>query len=238
MITENLIEKDKVYECDCMELMRVMAAQDFKVDCVITDPPYGINFSSHFRKEKFEVILNDNLGDEEFKKFLQDYFDGCYKILKEDSFLISFMGWSTIPKFNRAIKAAGFEIKSMPIWVKNNFGLGYYTRPQYEPMYLCLKGKPNPPETAISDVINCSRVPNLIHSCQKPVDLICKLLSTFTKKGDIVFDGFMGSFTTAVACHKLQRHFIGAEQDGKCYEVGKKRLKDFQSQISLFDVAS
>lgn len=77
MITKNLIEKDKVYECDCMELMRVMSVQDFKVDCVITDPPYGINFSSHFRKEKFEVILNDNLSDgkcyEVGRKRLKDF---------------------------------------------------------------------------------------------------------------------------------------------------------------------
>ena len=53
-----------------------------------------------------------------------------------------FMGWQTVSSFERALLGAGYKIKSMPIWVKNNFGIGYYTRPQYEPMYLCFKGTP------------------------------------------------------------------------------------------------
>lgn len=146
------------------------------------------------------------------------------------------MGWSTIPFFNKTLTAAGFEIKSMPIWVKNNFGLGYYTRPQYEPMYLCLKGNPKPPKTAISDVIQCAKVKDLIHSCQKPLPLIEKLIQTFCPVRGTVFDGFMGSGTTAVAAIHTVRNFIGFEIDKPTYETAQKRISCEMAQGSIFDI--
>lgn len=90
------------------------------------------------------------------------------------------------------LRAAGFQIKSMPIWVKNNFGIGYYTRPQYEPMYLAIKGNPPPPDTAISDVLNYPRVVKQVHTCEKPIPLLQRLISTFSREGDVIFDGFAG----------------------------------------------
>ncbi len=175
--------ENNIYNEDCLQAMADIP--DGAVDMVLTDPPYNIAFSSQRRKEKFEVIANDDLSDEDFDKLLHRYFAECYRIMKSDTCLISFMSWSTIPHFEKAIKAAGFEIKSMPIWVKNNFGLGFYTRPQYEPMYLALKGKPKPPTTAISDILRFAKVNSceLEHSCQKPLPLLEKLIETFAGGG-------------------------------------------------------
>lgn len=46
----------------------------------------------------------------------------------------------------------------------------------------------------------------------------------------------MGSCTTAVSCHRLQRKFIGFEKDKHNFEVGTARLKKAQSQLSIFDM--
>lgn len=130
-----------LYNADCITAMRTMPNEC--VDMVLTDPPYNINFVPQRTAER-GAILNDNLSAADFEKLLGDYFAECYRLLKPDTFAISFMSWATIPAFEKAIRAAGFQIKSMPIWVKNNFGIGYYTRPQYEPMYLAIKGTPAP----------------------------------------------------------------------------------------------
>ena len=230
-----MIECDHIYNKDCLEVIDELLNGGGCVDCVLTDPPYNINFSTQHRKENFDVIVNDNLSEAEFLTLLQNYFSGCYKLLKNDGFLITFMSWRTISQFEKALKAAGFAIKSMPIWVKNNFGIGYYTRPQYEPMYLCLKGNPKPPREAISDVIHCPRVKDLVHSCQKPVPLIMKLLQTFTNEGDIIFDGFIGSGTTAIAAAKTQRHYIGCEIDTATYKTATERVERETAQMSFFD---
>lgn len=232
-----MIEINNIYNMDCIELMNNMLNEGYKgkIDLVLTDPPYGISYQSPHRNEKFDVIDNDEKDDEKLLEIINTYFRLAYDLLKDDSFLITFMGWSTIPVFNKALKDAGFTIKSMPIWYKNNFGMGYYTRPQYEPMYLCFKGKPKPPKTAISDVIKASKVQDLVHSCQKPIDLLATLINTFSQPGELVFDGFGGSFSTCIASRKCGRNYISCEINKSLFEIGKNNLSDEVNQLSLFD---
>ena len=75
-----------------------------------------------------------------------------------------------------------------------------------------------------------------IHPTQKPLPVIEWILNKFTKDGDLICDPFMGSGTTAVACHKLNRRFIGFELDKEYYDLSTKRLETFKNQISLFDI--
>lgn len=76
---------------------------------------------------------------------------------------------------------------------------------------------------------------NEIHPTQKPLALWYELLRDNTNEGQIVLDTCMGSWTTAVACHKLNRRWIGFELDAGYYEKGKKRYEQFASQLSIFD---
>ena len=54
-----------------------------------------------------------------------------------------------------------------------------------------------------------------------------------TKPDDLILDPFMGSFTTAICCHRLGRHFIGAEKDEKYFAMGQKRLEDERRILRL-----
>ena len=228
------IEPNNIYNANCIEVLDEMIRDGQQVQFILTDPPYGINFVT--QRNDFGGIQGDDFTDENQVKLIYDYFERCYQVLENDKFLVSFMGWSTIPIFNDALTKAGFTIKSMPIWYKNVWGIGYYTRPQYEPMYLCIKGKPKPPQTAISDVIKADKVVDLIHSCQKPINLLSVLINTFSQPDDIVFDGFGGSFSTCVAARKCGRQYISCELDKKLFEIGKKNLWQEINQITLFDI--
>tara|TARA_B110000438_G_scaffold58876_1_gene58955 strand:+ start:2007 stop:3086 length:1080 start_codon:yes stop_codon:yes gene_type:complete len=64
------------------------------------------------------------------------------------------------------------------------------------------------------------------HPTQKPEALLYRILLASSQKGDIILDPFLGSGTTAVVAKKLQRNFIGFEQDKKYIKLAKKRLKD------------
>lgn len=72
------------------------------------------------------------------------------------------------------------------------------------------------------------------HPSQKPLALIRKMILEYTKEGDTVFDPFAGSGTTAVACLKEKRKFIGAEINNKYFDNAMKRIEYAQSQTSLF----
>lgn len=93
--------------------------------------------------------------------------------------------------------------------------------------YQKIKKKYHPDLVQPSDVLHFNVVPNRngkLHPTQKPVDLCEWLVKTYSNKGDVVLDPFMGSGTTGVACMNTCREFIGIEKDKKYFEIAKKRL--------------
>ena len=58
----------------------------------------------------------------------------------------------------------------------------------------------------------------------------------YSEQGDLVFDGFMGSATTAVAAAKMQRHYVGFEIGKEEYKNAIERIKRATTQGSIFDL--
>ena len=75
---------------------------------------------------------------------------------------------------------------------------------------------------------------NYHHPTQKPVNLIRWLVRTYTNEGDLVLDNCIGSGTTAVACLKEKRHFIGYEITKEYFDIAQERIKQEQMQLELF----
>ena len=73
-----------------------------------------------------------------------------------------------------------------------------------------------------------------LHPTQKPVSLMENLILTYTNEGDVVFDGYSGSGTTAIACAKTGRNFIGAEITEKYYNIAQNRINEFKNNMKLF----
>ena len=65
---------------------------------------------------------------------------------------------------------------------------------------------------------------NTPHPTQKPEKLIAKLILASSNKGDVVFDPFVGSGTTAVTAKKLGRRFVGIEKEKEYVALALKRL--------------
>jgi len=63
-----------------------------------------------------------------------------------------------------------------------------------------------------------------MHPTQKPVGLFEYLIRTYSNEGDLVFDGFGGSGTTAIAAHKSKRNFIVIEKERKYFDLATRRL--------------
>jgi hypothetical protein len=72
------------------------------------------------------------------------------------------------------------------------------------------------------------------HPSQKPINLIRELIQEYTSPGDTVFDPFSGSGTTAIACIKEKRNFIGCEINKEHYDNSIKRIKNLLAQPTLF----
>ena len=72
------------------------------------------------------------------------------------------------------------------------------------------------------------------HPTQKPVELIQYLIRTYSNEGDTILDNCMGSGTTAIACIREKRNFIGFELNKEYYDKACKRIKLEMMQPSLF----
>ena len=85
-----------------------------------------------------------------------------------------------------------------------------------------------------SNVLQYAKDTDGFHPTQKPVALIADLIRTYSNEGDTILDNCMGSGTTAVACIKEKRHFIGFELNKDYYDKACKRIDAEQRQLTLF----
>lgn len=84
---------------------------------------------------------------------------------------------------------------------------------------------------------NTSKLKNKAHPTQKPISLFEYLIKTYTNKNDIVFDGYSGGGTTAMACVNSNRNYICCEINTDYYNLSLKRLEKAmqEKQQELFD---
>lgn len=74
------------------------------------------------------------------------------------------------------------------------------------------------------------------HPTQKPTQLWVKILSLYTKEGDLILDPFAGSQSLRIACHKMKRDYIGFELDKEYYDKGCKWYNEVTAQMSIFNL--
>jgi site-specific DNA-methyltransferase (adenine-specific) len=73
-----------------------------------------------------------------------------------------------------------------------------------------------------------------LHPTQKPVALFGYLIKTYTNEGDLVLDNCIGSGTTAIACMRTGRNFIGIEKEQKYVDATNKRIEEQKQEMALF----
>jgi len=210
---------------ECLEEMDKLIEQWVKVDAIITDPPYWINFHSNRRviKKQFENIKNDNNLD-----WLDDYITKCFNILKNNSSLYVFCSWHNIDIFKQTIEKK-FKIKNIIVWVKNNHGSGDLKgsyAPKHEFIIYAHKGRSLFRKKRLSDVFNYPKVSSnkLLHPTEKNIDMLKVFIENNTDVNQIVLDPFMWSWTTWIACKNLNRDFIWIELDEKYFNIAKDRI--------------
>lgn len=235
-----MIERNKIYNMDCLAGIQNMLRGGVQVDCVITDPPYLINYKSNHRQNKehkfCQAIENDNNP-----QLIIDLMPLLYKVMKDNTPLYMFCGSDKIDFFKQQVEKF-FTIKNIIVWDKGNHTAGdleaQYGK-RYEFLIYANKGRAlfNERTKRYDDIWHFNRVAGneQIHQNQKPTDLLSRIINQHTKRGDLIFDPFMGSCATAVAAHRLQRDYIGFEIDGEYFKAGVERLNRELSQVSIFE---
>ena len=205
-------------------------------DMVVTDPPYNVAYEG--KTKEALTIENDSMGNDDFYKFLYDFYSALTTVVKKGSSIYVWHASSEIINFGKAMVDAGWLLKQQLIWVKNTMVMGRQDYQwKHEP---CLYGwLPGDSHKWYSDrkqttVINFDK-PNRNgeHPTMKPIGLFGYQIENSSKIGDIIIDAFGGSGTTMVACQQLKRRARVIEYDPKYCDVIVKRMLKLDDSLTV-----
>ena len=197
-----------LYHGDCLEIMPELEP----VDLVLTDMPYNLNFNG---------ITNDNRADyEEWAIGIINNFK------KETNNIVLFLGINNLH--------LTYFIK--PDWVACWFKPGSMTVSKcgfnnWQPIYIWGKRRYRGNDVFRAPIVVDKKNE---HPTPKPLKLISDLADLYSAEMETVLDPFLGSGTTAVACERLKRKWIGIEIEEKYCEIAAKRIEAERKQLKLF----
>ena len=254
-----MLERDKIYLGDCLELMKDIP--DKSIDCIICDLPYEVLNKNNANVQWDRIIPFEQLWGQ-YERVTKDnaaiilFAQGMFtaKMMMSNPKL-----WRYNLIWQKGGRCSGFlNAKKMPLREHEDIVVFYRKLPTYNPqMTKCephernhSRGRQEKEHTnrcygnfgksddIITDlkypksILNFKRPHPQVHPTQKPVSLIQYLIRTYSNEGDTILDNCMGSGTTAIACIREKRNFIGFELNPEYYEVCKKRI--LNEEYNLF----
>jgi DNA modification methylase len=206
--------KVELYLDDCMNVLQAID----KVDVVVTDPPYGIGELSAKNSTRSHMVSAKNYGD---------------------------YGWDV--KIEKAVIDAMLNISKHQVI----FGGNYYADWLPPSSSWIVWNKLNSGDFADCELAWTShkkairkidymwngmikQVPEeRFHPTQKPLIVMKWVIENYTNPGDTIFDPFMGSGTTGVACVMTGRNFIGCEISTDYFDIAQRRIENAKMQLRL-----
>lgn len=202
---------------DCLHVLKTLP--DNSVDCVVTDPPYGIGESGKKNVTRSNLASIKDYGDYKWDK--DRAADECISEARRVSRHQVFFGGNY---YTDLLPPSS----SWVVWDKNNSGdfadceLAWTSHKKAVRKFKWtwngfIKEKPE----------------QRFHPTQKPLALMIWVLEQYTQPGDTILDPFMGSGTTGVACVQAGRNFIGIEISEDYFEIARRRVEHAQAQMPL-----
>jgi len=207
--------------------LRLMAG--IKADMVFTDPPYNIDYGNiKHPKLKQRSIENDNMSAGDFREFCRAFIANIVLLNKGCIYMSGPPGPDGRIMFTEA--DAAFHCSTVIIWNKDRFtlGRGKYQN-KYEPIWFGWVSNGtgfygDRTQTNVWDIPRPKKSDD--HPTMKPVELVARAIQHASRESDTVLDLFLGSGTTMVASHQLNRRCFGMELDPKyCQVIIDRMLK-------------
>ncbi|HSW65372.1 MAG TPA: DNA modification methylase [Dissulfurispiraceae bacterium] len=220
---------DKKHRVELLDAVTGMQrCQDRFFDCIITDPPYGVN------AEDFRVQTTTNIHQyqddwKSIQPLLATFLNEARRVTKPQAHIYIFHDVQYFHLLKEMAREAGWDPWPRPlVWVKDT---GHIPRPHhgpkrlYETILYCLKG-----DRAVNhldgDVITCSNEKDRLHAAQKPVELYRNLLARSVYPGCYVLDPFCGSGTVFPAASALDCVAVGFDNDPAAVAMCVERMKN------------
>ena len=217
---------------------------DNSVHAVITDPPYGsggftlkdvlktskqkyVSSDSSYQKT-LPNIDGDSLHPMAWQQLMTDACNLAMRVLVDGGVLAMFIDWRNLGALQNVIHSAGFTMRGLAVWDKNNSSRPMRNGMKNQAEYIAWATKgtflKREKDVYLPGVFKYTTMTNgKVHITQKPIGLMRDLVELCYPDG-VIFDPFMGSGTTGLAALESGRSFIGCESVDHYFDVAKNRL--------------
>jgi len=210
---------------------------------MVTDPPYGIDYDPGWRRtarnadgklistgsgRAMGTVRNDTRAD----------WRDAWALFPGDVVYC----WSSamyLPESILSLEACGFERRTLIVWAKSHhtMGRGHYHSQDEECWYAVRKGRTGHwnggrKQTTVWQIEKPQKNDSG-HSTQKPVECMKRPIENNSVVGDVIYDPFMGSGTSIVACELTGRHCRGIEINPDYVDLALMRWQSFATQDAI-----
>lgn len=200
-----------------------------KADMVFTDPPYGVSYQSNkkTKSEKFDIIKNDDV-------FITEWINNLPLFSK--GFVFVWTSWKVLKQWIEFCEPIG-DLSNIIIWNKGGGGIGDLEKTfstDFE-VALCYHRGAKIIGKRLGSVWSVGKdsASSYLHPTQKPIELAAMAIQNILEINKICLDLFLGSGTTMVASHQLNRKCYGMELDPKYCQVIVDRMKKLDPSLVI-----
>jgi DNA modification methylase len=206
-------------DCRDKELLGRLMGKE-KINLICTDPPYGVAAVESKRNfhalSKDKEIANDHIqSDGEYRTFTREWLEAIAPYLASKNSAYVFNADKMVWPLRDGMLDAGFKVAQLLIWIKSQAVIGRLDyAPQHELILYGWRGTHKFHRSKDKSVLFYPRPSkSKLHPSTKPIGLIRRLILNSSEIGDAIYDGFIGSGTTLLACEQTRRRCFAIETD-------------------------
>ena len=230
--------------------------EDKSIDMIFADPPYflsgnGITCSGGKMVSVNKGEWDKTLSIKEKHKFNKKWIKECYRILKDNGTIWISGTLHNIYSIGMALEEEGFKIINNITWQKTNPPPNLACKTFTHSTETILWAKKNLKNikytfnyTLMKEINNNKQMKDVWttsltkpsekkcgkHPTQKPLEILDKIILASTKEKDLILDPFCGSSTTGISAARLNRRYIGIDNEKEYIELSIRRYKKMKEE--------
>jgi DNA modification methylase len=238
-------------------LERVVGAGSL-IDAAFMDPPYNVRINGHAnskgRHREF-AMASGEMSDDQFRTFLTDTLAAATAVSRDGAVHYVCMDWRHLDDVSAVGRTVYDDLLNICVWNKSNAGMGSLYRSKHELVFvyrvgslphvnMVELGKHGRNRTnvwdypSVNSMAGSRREDLALHPTVKPVAMVADAYQDVTKRGDLVFDLFLGSGTSLIAAERTGRRFRGCDIDPAYVDVAVERWSQLTGGTPVLEQAA
>jgi len=259
-VSQTTLPLNQIIHGNCLEILETLPEKS--VDLIFADPPYNLQLQQELwrpNQTKVEAVTDswDRFASfAEYDRFTQTWLQGCRRVLKDTGTLWVIGSYHNIYRVGAILMDLGYWILNDVVWIKSNpmpnfRGVRFTNAHETLIWAQKTKGARYTFNYRVMKSLNGDlqmrsdwRFPicngkerlkingNKAHATQKPEALLYRVILASSNPGDVILDPFFGTGTSGAVAKKLQRRWLGIEQDPTYIKIAQERIDGIEPETT------